>query len=598
MFAPDPPASQPPMPFGGPAANGIVPTANSLGGPMAQMAAPTPPKWHDVTISTKKNYSCAKVMGVPPEEFGIERNARTIKDSGYCFHEVTKRESDLIDQGYDAEQVRRLDSYTGTQTQESLKRDSVDENRNNAQGSDSANKGSRLVRVTEHYVRMDYEGNNKTRLYRVTTGGEVGDILILDGKTDIAEVDDMPFAALTPSPVTHRFFGRSIADLIMDIQRIKTALIRGALDNLYAHNNPRPEVSEQQSSDSTLDDLMKSAHGMPIRSKTGTAVQWQTIPDITASIYPALQYFDATREWRTGVTRQGQGVDPNALQNQVATIANQMADASQMRVKMIAKIFAETGIKDLFVLLHGLIRKNGQQAETVRLRNKWVDVDPRDWQERNDMVPNIGLGTGSKAQQLAGVMAIISLQKEALAAGKTNLVSDENLYNAAKHASKLAGFPNTDEFFTDPATQPPPQPQQDPKMLEIQAKAQAEQQKMAADQQHQQAKMQADMAHQQMKVQSDIELAKQKFELERQMHMLDAEIKQREHHMKVAETAIKAATTTTKTGADGTTESHVDHALIDNVLSKLQTPSPVKTHKGMKIVRDEHGRVSHTVPIE
>jgi hypothetical protein len=537
-------------------------------------------------------------MGVPPEEFGIERNARTIKDSGYCFHEVTKRESDLIDQGYDAEQVRRLDSYTGTQTQESLKRDSVDENRNNAQGSDSANKGSRLVRVTEHYVRMDYEGNNKTRLYRVTTGGEIGDVLILDKKPDIAEVDDMPFAALTPSPVTHRFFGRSIADLVMDIQRIKTALVRGALDNLYAHNNPRPEVSEQQSSDSTLDDLMKSAHGMPIRSKTGTAVQWQKIPDITASIYPALQYFDATREWRTGVTRQGQGVDPNALQNQVATIANQMADAAQAKVKLIARIFAETGIKDLFVLLHGLIRKNGQQAETVRLRNKWVDVDPRDWQERNDMVPNIGLGTGSKAQQLAGVMAIISLQKEALAAGKTNLVSDENLYNSAKHASKLAGFPNTDEFFTDPATQPPPPPQQDPKLIEIQAKAQAEQQKMAADQQHQQAKMQADMAHQQMKVKSDIELAKQKFELERQMHMLDAEIKQREHHMKVAETAIKAATTTTKTGADGTTESHVDHALIDNVLSKLQTSPPVKMHNGMRVVRDEHGRVSHTVPIE
>src|SRR5207237_2408402 len=126
--------------------------------------------------------------------------------------------------------------------------------------------------------------------------------------------------------------------------------------------------------------------------KAPGGITWQEVPDITPSIYPAMQYMDATREWRTGVSRQGQGVDPNALQNQVATIANQMFNASQAKVKLIARIFAETGIRDLFSLLHATIRKHGSQAQTVRLRNQWVTIDPRDWRARADMTINVGLG--------------------------------------------------------------------------------------------------------------------------------------------------------------------------------------------------------------
>ncbi|KRQ94969.1 hypothetical protein CQ12_38220, partial [Bradyrhizobium jicamae] len=66
----------------------------------------------------------------------------------------------------------------------------------------------------------------------------------------------------------HRFFGRSVADLIMDIQRIKTALIRGALDNLYLHNNPRVEVAEANAGQNTLDDLLVSRPGGVVRTKT------------------------------------------------------------------------------------------------------------------------------------------------------------------------------------------------------------------------------------------------------------------------------------------------------------------------------------------
>src|SRR5712671_891093 len=544
------------------------------------------PQLHDVTIRVRKHNSCARVEGVPPEEFGIARNARNIRNCGYCFHEVIRREADLISEGYDAEQIRKLPGRGERHTQEAIARDTVDEARGGTRGGDGLNQSNREIMVTEHYVRMDYEDNGKPALYRVTTGGDQGEILRRNGEDEIVRVDEIPFAAMTPVLVTHRFFGRSIADLVMDIQRIKTALLRGALDNLYLHNNPRVEVAETFANENTLDDLLVSRPGGIVRTKQPGGVNWQVVPDITGSVYPALQYFDAVREWRTGVSRQGQGVDPNALQNQVATIANQMFDAAQAKTKLIARIFAETGIRDLFSLLHAGIRENGDAAQTIRLRNQWVAVDPTDWKERNDMTINVGLGTGSNAQQLAHVMAIIGLQKEALAAGKANLVSDTNLYNSAREVTKLAGLKNIDQFFTDPSTQPPPQPSPDPRLMEIQMKTGIE--KVQAE---------ADIATQEKKTQAEMALAQQKFELEKQLKLIDAEIKLREHQMNMVAKIATAASSTgqAQPGPDGASPSPSgpDPLVMSQIMEGLRP-----RHRGMRIVRDVQGRVSHTEPME
>jgi hypothetical protein len=145
----------------------------------------------------------------------------------------------------------------------------------------------------------------------------------------------------------------------------------------------------------TLDDLLVSRPGGVVRTRQPGGLNWQAVPDITTSIYPMLQYLDAELEARTGVSRQAQGLDANALQNQSATAVAQVFSASQMRVKLIARIMAE-GVRDIFALLHGTIRKHGQQRQTVRLRNAWVDVDPRGWKTRDDMTINVGLGAGGR----------------------------------------------------------------------------------------------------------------------------------------------------------------------------------------------------------
>ena len=268
-------------------------------------------------------------------------------------------------------------------------------------------------------------------------------------------------------------------------------------------------------------------------------------PDVGGHVFPLLQYQDATREWRTGVSRQGQGVDPNALQNQVATIANQMFNAAQAKMKMIARIFAETGIRDLFSLLHAVVRKHGSQPQTARLRNQWVTVDPRDWKARNDMTINVGLGTGTKTEQLAHLNMVIGAQEKAIAAG---LVSPKNLYNSAKELTRVAGHKNVDLFFTPPGTPPAPndpasapiQPPSDPKAQEAQQRIELEKTKAGVDAQLSAQKHQADRQMSAAKIAADTQFKREqlKTEFELKVRQMNAEFALRREQM-AAEMALK-----------------------------------------------------------
>ena len=484
---------------------------------------------HDVTLVKRRSYGCAKVSNVPPEEFGITRRARSIRDATYCYHEPANRtEADLIAQGYDADQVKGLPSVGISSEIETAARDTVDET---AQGSVTDTHGSRPVRLTEHYAMLDMDETGKPALHRITTGGDEYEVLTRDGKPDIVRVDEMPFAAMTPVIMTHRFFGRSIADLVMDIQRIKTALLRATLDNSYLLNNQRIEIAESHVHERTLDDLLVNRPGGIVRTKMPGGLNPIVNQPIGNSLFPVIEYMDATREWRTGVTRQGQGIDANSLQNQSATAVAQIHNAAQARIKLIARIFAETGIRDMFSLLHGCIRKNDRQVNTVRLRNKWVPVDPRNWKSREDMTINVGLGSGSRQQEVQHLMMILGLQKEGIAVPQLGLVKPKNMYNSLTKLIERVGHKSVEAYFSDPDQnqQQPQEPLPDPKMIEAQGKVQVAQEKAKADIQVTQAKTQAqaqqDMASTSAEMQLKREQMMAEIQLKREQMATEAQLK-------------------------------------------------------------------------
>lgn len=479
--------------------------------PAAEPAPPTAPILHTVTVVRKKSAKQAKVENVPPEEFGISKRARNLDPTTYCFHRVRRTEQDLIAQGYDASLVKTL-STSGHWAPEETARDTVEQG-SSAEG-DAGASSTRPIDIVEHYCFCDYDEDGSPSLYRVTTASGTGQVLTRDGKPDIEEVDDNPFASATPVIMPHRFFGKSIADLVMDIQRIKTALTRQLLDNAYFANNQRVEVAEAGAGDRTIDDLLVNRPGGFVRVKVSGTVTPIPNQEIGSFAFPLLEYIDQAREFRTGVSRMGQGLDPNTLQNQSATASNQIFTATQAKERLIARIIAETGIKDLFSKLHAVIRKHDREQNTIRLRNKWVTVDPRDWKERNDLTINVGLGTGSKRERLQNLMIVLGMQKEAILQPALGLVKPKNLFNTAEKIIELIDLKTVEPYFEDPEAvdpqtgqpKPPPPTPPDPKMAEVQGKLQMQQQQMQADQQAAQAKMQADQQIAVTKGQSDYQL--------------------------------------------------------------------------------------------
>lgn len=542
-------------------------------------AGAPPAKVHDVTVIRRKKYGCARVEAVPPEEFAIARSAKRIRDASYTSHSTWRTQDDLIKDGYDADQVKSLPFGEPTNdTSESIARDTVDEN--SGDGGSGLNPPNRRIKTTEHFCLIDYEETGKASLYRVVTGGTPDVILKRKGKPDITPVDMHPFASITPIVMPHRFFGRSVADTVMDIMRQKSSLLRGIFDNVYLANNQRLEVAESHAHAKTLDDLLNNRPGGVVRTKQPGGVIPIANQPIGDFVFPVIEYLDATREWRTGVTRQGQGIDADALQNQSATAVNKTYSAAQARMKLIARIFAETGIKDLFSLLHATIRKNATKADTVRLRNKWVSVDPRDWKRRDDLTISVGLGSGGKAEEAMFWTHNLQIQQQIFMVPGQNLVKPIHIYNSLKKLLAAGGEKAIDQYYADPndpqnpARPPPP----DPKAMEIQANLQMQQAQMQHDQQIALMKFQsdqqlmqskagiekvqaeADIATQNAKMQSEAALAERRFELERDLKMMETnmalaahqqEMQARSHDAAIkqqqAETAMAATKDKTKT---------------------------------------------------
>jgi hypothetical protein len=498
---------------------------------------------HDVTLRKVIPYGCAKAENVPPEEFGITRRARSIRDADYAYHETKRSESVLVEQGYDAEQVKRLQTAGESKNEEDLARDTVEDEQANGA---NINDATRLITVTEHYIKCDYDKSGKARLWRVTTGGDDAEVLLRDGKPDVVKVPFMPFAAMTPVIMPHRFYGRSVADLVMDIQRIKTALTRGYLDQLYLTVNPPTEIAEAFAGEKTLDDLLTNRPGKIVRTKQPGGLIYHRPTSQGAEVLPAIEYFDAQREWRTGVTRQGQGIDAKALSNQSATASAQMFSMAQARMRLIARIFAETGIKDLFLLLHATIRMNDRQENTVRLRNQWVPVNPRQWKTRDDMTVRVAL-SGSKEQQMAFLMGLLPMQEGAMQIG---LAKPANMYNTFKKVVELAGLKSVEPFFTDPEAvdpqtgqplNPPPQPPPDPKLIAAQAKIEADNMKAQSDAQikQQTAQIDAQLDIQRMEREHQFAIAEMQQEHRLKQQQMAAEFAQKQQQMQ-AEIALKA----------------------------------------------------------
>lgn len=415
---------------------------------------------YDVKVKVVETKGKVKLTPIPPDELLISRrhNSILLDECPYVAHIAKRTLSDIREMGYDVDEddiaAATLDNY---ESQDRVIRKPSALWQEDQTRTDPAMLEGWLV---EEYVLVDFDGDGIAERRQII---RLGDKILSN-----QEFSHVPIAAWTPYILTHRFDGLSVAEIVADIQRINTEIMRQSLDNLYFANNQRMRVltDAQGNPMANIDDLLNSRPGGIVREQVQGAVNPLEQPWVGAQTLPMLEYLSTMKENRTGYTRYSQGMDSNSL-NKTARGVSLIMNASQKRAKLMSRIVAEALVAPTFRGIFKTLTDYNMEKLSFRLRNQYVQYDPQEWRDGYDMTINVGLGTGDKEQQHGMLMQIAQAQAQAIAAGGLNqVVTLQNVYNLQARMVENAGFKDADEFWADPSKQPPKQaegpPQPDP----------------------------------------------------------------------------------------------------------------------------------------
>ena len=461
---------------------------------------------HDVVIKRMDRNGRIKIENIPPSEFLIARESKNIQEARFVCHRVLKTLSELRemypDEDLDAGELGGGDDDMMAFSGERLERFKFDKSAQYWEGwGDGAieEEGLRTYWLHESFLRTDWDGDGITELRKVCTVGHK----VLSNEA----IDKIPFVSITPIKIPHKFFGLSVADLVMDLQLMKSTLMRNLMDNMYNQNFGRYAVLEGQAN---LDDLLSQRPGGVVRVKSPNAITPLATPALEPYSFQMLEYLDGVREARAGVSKMSQGLAENALTSHTtATAVNAVMGAAQSRVELIARNFAETGVKDLMICIYELLHKHQDKERVIKLRNEWIPVRPDVWHDKYDCTVSVALGNGNKDQQMMHLSQMLSFAGEAMKGGLP-IVNIQNMYNLSASLIRSMGFQNVNDYLTDPS-QLPPQEEGGPSPEE------------------QTAQMEAQVKQEELKIKAaEIQIKAQKIQQEYQKLQVDASLKQQE----------------------------------------------------------------------
>lgn len=473
-------------------------------------------KLHKVVVRETLFDGGIKIRVLPPDEFIMDTAAASHGDATFTAHQYRRTRSYLKSAGYDPELVDRIGQVTAeaalatnSEAMERLRPEHVGSRVDET----IIDKAQEEVRVTECFLRIDEDGDGYAEMRKVTVAGDNGEVTLED-----VEVDEDDFALLCPYPIPHKTYGESVADKLFDLQDIKTTLTRESLNNLYLINWPQREVVDDMVN---VDDLLSPQINGLIRVKKLNSTREISVSPTYKFALEGITYMDTVRENRTGITKYNQGLDANTL-NKTATGIEAIMGAANMRQELIARVYAETGVKDAFRKILKLIVRHQQKARIVRLRGKFVSMDPSKFNPQMDVTVSVGLGTGTKAQQLATINDVLLTQQEIVkqqGGPDGPLVKIEHIYNALAKKIELSDLQSPDLYFADPkeAEMPPPAPQEDPEVVKARKQAEIKDAEAAQDREIALAKAAQDMGIRQQAADQDLENKRRQAEAERQI---------------------------------------------------------------------------------
>ena len=459
---------------------------------------------HDVKISRQIPDGDICIEAIPPEDFFVDRNSRSIDDFYVVGHSTEMRVADLLAMGFSIEDLDGLDS-----TEYSVMDDEAEFERRGYvtdEGEDeNISAASKKITVTQAYMELDIEGSGVPQLYQFICAGANYKLL------NFYEADVAPYAIFEVDPEPHAFFGTSLVDLVINDQDAATSMLRGILDNAALVNNPAMQIVDGQVA---VDDLLSNEIGRVIRVKNMGAIAEMAIPFTAAQTLPALQYFDQLVDNKTGVSKMAQGLDPDVLKSATATSIAASMEGQAGQAEVIARNLAEGGMRRLFKLMLDLYIKNTDKEEIMRMNGTFIPVDPRSWSSDMDLTVNVGIGTGREQERLAVLQMAFGIQQQIYQTyGPQNgIVTLTQIRNTMADIMALGGVRNVDRHFM-------------PMTMEIEQQMMAmaqQQQAMMAQQQQQVDPTQALMQAEAMKTQTraQVDMAKAQMDQQYKMHKL------------------------------------------------------------------------------
>ncbi len=440
-----------------------------------------------------------KTEGVPPEEIRIAKDTRLISETRFIAHQRLVSLSDLRSMGYDQSKIAELssdDKLTSTE------RDARHDYDGSDGGEDAADGSQRKVTLVEAYVKADEDGDGLSEFRRIVKAGSV----IFENEV----TDDHPFALFCPILMPYKVIGLSMFDLIEDIQRIKTALTRQVLDNVYLSNNPITEVVDGQVN---IDDLLNPAPGGIRRVKAPNMTRDVTVPFVAGAGLQLIEFADQVRDTRSGVTEMNSALNAESLAkgNVGSEGVQALMQAGTQRIELVARVFAETGFKRLYYLMLKLVTQYQDKPAQARINGRWLDIDPREWKSRYDMTVSVGIGNAGRQQQIANLGLLGQAQEKVMPLG---LAGPQQIYQTATRLAEAMGYKDSDQFFIAPQQGQPPQAEKQDGSPEAQAIIAAEQ-----------IKAQATMQKAQMDNEIRLTIAREEIASKERVAMFDAQEK-------------------------------------------------------------------------
>lgn len=419
-----------------------------------------------VKVRHRRETRRIKVEGVAPEDFLISRRAIQLDDeTPFAAQRMLRSVSDLVAMGFPYAQVvdlapDDLPEYTIGKTERFS-----DDHTIPFSHFERTDPASRQMWVTECHLPIDADGDGFAELRKYLIAGE-SSITLLDDE----EEEFNPFATICPVPIPHKFHGLSLADLVMELQLIRSTVLRQILDNMYLTNNSRLKVVESMVE---VQDLLTSRPGGIIRVKAQGAVEPLETTQLGPLAFNVLETLKEERENRTGITRYNQGMDASSL-NQTAHGMERIMRAAEARKDLIARIFAETGVKRLFSNLLKLVV--GGPTEQRKIDGTWKTFNPAQWDPDMKVEVEVLQGVGTQQQTISELGILIKSQYElARTPFGSLIVGPQEVYESHRRLATAMGYRSTSAFFQNPRGKQMPPPPPDPAMEKIKADMMIEQ---------------------------------------------------------------------------------------------------------------------------